>query len=227
MSTEYATEKIARVFARPLDFTDQPPAFAERFWSKVNILTPNECWEWKAYRKPSGYGQFVVRKGVFMTASRVALALTLGPLARGQVACHTRDNPPCCNPAHLFSGTQHDNAVDSVLKGRANRAFGMFTASSKLTDDQVCEIRKYPSQYGLAQRLAHEFGVSETAIRRIRNRMTWTHLPDITNPLHLCVKGHPLTGANLLDRKAPVGQTFCAKCAEAFRVGRHVKKRVA
>jgi HNH endonuclease len=32
---------------------------------------------------------------------------------------HTCDNPPCCNPRHLFLGTPKDNTDDMISKGRA------------------------------------------------------------------------------------------------------------
>ena len=32
--------------------------------------------------------------------------------------CHKCDRPPCCNPDHLFVGTQLDNVADMLAKGR-------------------------------------------------------------------------------------------------------------
>jgi hypothetical protein len=161
-------------FASPLDLTSMDENFRQRFWSKVNIGAPDACWEWTARRQASGYGQFTVRKGVFMTASRVSLALTIGrPLEAGEVACHKCDNPPCVNPTHVFAGTQSDNIFDCVSKGRAIRAVGEATSSNKLTEADVVAIRAHPNRYGLAAELARHFNVSDTTVRRIRAGKKW------------------------------------------------------
>jgi hypothetical protein len=54
-------------------------------------------------------------------AHRVAYELFVGPVPDGMFVCHRCDNPPCCNPAHLFIGTAKDNAVDSSNKERRSR----------------------------------------------------------------------------------------------------------
>jgi len=166
----------AKRYALPLDLRNADADFRERFWSKVDRRGPDECWEWIAYRKPNGYGQFTIRKGVYMTASRVSLALSNGPLAARMVACHTCDNPPCVNPAHLFAGSGSDNAYDSVAKGRANRAHGEATPSAKLTEAQVREIRTYGAYRGVNTDLASRYGVSTTTIRKIRTREKWSRV---------------------------------------------------
>jgi hypothetical protein len=160
---------------KPLDLTNAPATLRERFWSKVDIRTIDECWEWQAHRKRSGYGQFTVAKGDFHVASRVSAALR-EPVPAGTHVCHTCDNPPCVNPAHLFVGTPSENILDSVSKGRANRARGVDHPDSRLTERDVKYIRTLPRRYGLIAELARRFGVSDTAIRRVRAGITWRHV---------------------------------------------------
>jgi hypothetical protein len=164
-------------FAQPLDLTNADEALLDRFWKKVDIGSRDECWEWMSHRKRSGYGQFTLRNGVFMTANRIALALSIGrPLVAGECACHTCDNPPCCNPAHLFAGTVSDNIRDCVSKGRKNPAIGERTGSAKLTESEVRAILSEPARFGLAAELARKHGVSHTTIRKIRSRQKWAHV---------------------------------------------------
>ncbi len=53
---------------------------------------------------------------------RAARARTRGLCSCGNLvgmdACHTCDNPPCCNPVHIQPGTASDNSRDMVAKGR-------------------------------------------------------------------------------------------------------------
>lgn len=74
--------------------------------------------------------------------------------------CHTCDNPPCVNPAHLFPGTASDNQIDSLRKGR----------KGKLSPAQVRMIRASdePTAFEAAR-----YGVTEDMIRKIRRGTSW------------------------------------------------------
>lgn len=82
---------------------------------KVNSETG--CWEWTKSRGKKGYGQiWVVDK--FIRVPRAAYEEYIGPIPEGLKVLHHCDNPPCFNPEHLFVGTQSENILDSVAKGR-------------------------------------------------------------------------------------------------------------
>lgn len=96
--------------------------YYHRFWAKVHILSPIECWEWQSGKDPNGYGRFGIgpdRSNITpRLAHRVAWELAVGPIPEGRHLCHHCDNPGCVNPAHLFIGTAGDNMRDMARKGR-------------------------------------------------------------------------------------------------------------
>ncbi len=91
---------------------------AALFWQKVDVSKPNGCWPYTGFKKWDGYG-WVRRGEKNIAAHRYAWILTHGEPAEGLHVLHDCDNPPCCNPAHLFLGTHQDNMDDKVAKGRA------------------------------------------------------------------------------------------------------------
>lgn len=89
----------------------------KNFWSKVSKEShPKGCWEWTASHI-RGYGQFGLNYKMFK-AHRVAYLIHHGQLDLNLLVCHTCDNPKCCNPAHLWQGTNGDNSADRDAKGR-------------------------------------------------------------------------------------------------------------
>lgn len=99
-----------------------------RFQSKVSKAPgqgPNgDCWEWQGARV-KGYGTLrICRKDegirINIKAHRVAYFLATGRDLGLSLGCHHCDNPPCCNPSHLFRGTHKKNTHDAIQKGRMN-----------------------------------------------------------------------------------------------------------
>ena len=103
----------------------------KRFWDKVNIAGPDECWEWTAgtYLKGLKYGRFQF-EGKAKSAHRVAYILTNGDIPDDMFVCHTCDNPACCNPKHLWLGSAKDNTQDMLKKGRAKNGNSVKTHCS-------------------------------------------------------------------------------------------------
>lgn len=136
---------------------------------------------------PSGYGQ--VRRG-----GRTRLVTHLVLEASGRPRPHTPadhalhscpggGDPRCCNPRHLRWGTNRENIADKITAGHQHRPTGSSSPTSKLTDEQVREIRRrhVPGKRGYhgdsnTSALAAEYGVSPGAIRNIVRRITWGHL---------------------------------------------------
>lgn len=90
-----------------------------RFLNHLRV-EPTGCIEWTGSMDSKGYGQVWDEK--LHRAPRYAWTLFCGPIPDGLLVCHRCDNPLCVNPAHLFTGTALDNAMDAKLKGRLDRA---------------------------------------------------------------------------------------------------------
>lgn len=153
------------------------------FWARVDKRGPDECWEWQGGRNgkaaKESYGVFWAF-GTRLKAHRFAYEITKGELKHGEMACHKCDNPPCCNPAHLFAGTPAVNAQDCKAKGRMNHQCGEARYNATLTDEKVREIRsRYQKRKvgGMGiDRLAELYGVGRTMIYAIVTRQRWAHV---------------------------------------------------
>jgi hypothetical protein len=153
------------------------------FWNCVEVGESDKCWPWKLYCDPRGYGR-VKRKKKNYSAHRIAYQLHYlnGRQLRleGLNVCHKCDNPPCCNPSHLFLGTQKKNLDDAITKGRLFSLpprKGSENGRAKLTDSDVAEIRAaYEPRYGALTELSKRFGVSRGVIWKVVNNRSWKHV---------------------------------------------------
>jgi hypothetical protein len=98
----------------------------ERFWLYVRKGGTDDCWPWigPIAKSRRGYGRF--KRGGRVVGSeqshRLAWEFTHGAKPPPDLfVCHRCDNPPCCNPAHLFLGTAKENNHDMWKKGRGSR----------------------------------------------------------------------------------------------------------
>lgn len=151
----------------------------ERFWSRVKKDCANGCWEWQSCLHKCGYGQISINRksiGVHRVSYAMHHPLTINLLDESTICvCHKCDNRKCCNPAHLFLGSNADNTRDRNEKGR--QAKGMQTGAAKLTEQQVLEIRHQYAAGNITQRqLANIFNVRHEAIGKIIRRQYWKHL---------------------------------------------------
>lgn len=142
-----------------------------RFWNGVDVRHRNECWVWRGRRNAGGHGEFKV-DGASRQAHRVAFELAFGQIPDGMVVRHTCDNPACCNPTHLLTGSHADNVRDRVIRQRG--AVGERAGKAKLTAEQVYAIRASEMSRDV---LARVYGVSVHNITAIRSGRSWRHLP--------------------------------------------------
>jgi hypothetical protein len=160
-----------------LESPDLAQAVASWFWQ---ALTPSgECLVWSRNCNMYGYGRFTTRAfdghRHALGTHRVAYELTYGAIPAGLVVCHRCDNPPCCNPAHLFLGTIKDNLHDSVAKGRFTR--GERQHNAKLTTERVQVMRQQYAAGIPVRDLASDYEVTITTVRMVVKRRIWRHVP--------------------------------------------------
>lgn len=146
-----------------------------RFWTKVKIGEPDECWEWQAGKTTRGYGNIgASRESGTTIAHRIAWMLHHGQqVPAGAHVLHRCDNRGCVNPHHLFLGTHDDNMADKARKGRANRMPGERNPSAKLTEEAVREIRAAAGYHG---EIGSRFGVSASTVQSIKVGRIWKHV---------------------------------------------------
>lgn len=174
------SRRDSRVFHVPL---------VDRFWKYVE--KSDGCWIWRGARGGLGrYGQIVGDNREVLIASRVSWELANGPIPSGLLVCHRCDNPPCVNPAHLFLGTNADNAADKMRKGRLRLKFptgdpnhpwrlhpkrGAEVWNAKITPALAEEIRRrYAGGAVTQQQLWTEYGLSRASVQRVLHGRHWT-----------------------------------------------------
>lgn len=183
------------------------PRLVEKFWRFVDTSGGAEkCWEWQHSRNTSNYGSVRINdhyRVYCALAHRLSWAIHNGPIPDGLLVCHACDNPPCCNPAHLWLGTDADNIADMRAKGRdargARSAFkkypelyygdrhwarrrpelikrGEAAVQSKLTEAQAQRIIDEAIDIPTCDALASEFCVAKQTVYDVWHRRTWKHL---------------------------------------------------
>jgi len=154
--------------------TGRPPKDPwDRILCKITKNETTGCWEWTGSKNHGGYGHFEI-KGKCIRVHRFSLERKLGrTLVLGEVARHMCNNRVCCNPDHLEPGSQQDNIDDRTRAGihKANAPRGERNNQTKLSDQQISEIRAFQGMYSRSE-LARMYGVHTVHISRIHNNRT-------------------------------------------------------
>lgn len=130
----------------------------------------NGCWESVSHKAKRDFGYTMFNK---TTAHRYFYEKFVGNIPKGLHVLHKCDNPACCNPKHLFLGTNQDNVTDKVNKGRQPVHIGVKNPKCKLTVEQVIKIF-YDTR--LQRIIADEYSISESTIRDIKKYRTWNEI---------------------------------------------------
>lgn len=144
-----------------------------RFWSSVETAGDDDCWVWAKSKDRKGYGKFGVgsmKDGTrrIEQSSRTAWRLTNGPIPDGLFVCHSCDNPPCCNPRHLWLGTCKENLQDMHAKGR-------FYAKS-WTDKEKIKAIKILGASKTIEEIANEIDVQPSFVSKVLRGASFKHI---------------------------------------------------
>ena len=99
--------------------------YHKTFWDSIAVTeSSSDCWECLlALNKKDGKGHCTVSVTQIaagcsrMFAHRIAFMLTWGEIPDGAQILHTCGNNRCCNPFHLYAGTDKHNIQDAIDAG--------------------------------------------------------------------------------------------------------------
>lgn len=167
----------------------------QKFWSKVEVAGPDECWLWIGATNRTGplaYGYLTLgyenTRRTTMGAHRISWEIHNSmSIPDGLMVLHRCDVPLCVNPNHHFLGDAGDNVRDCFSKGRhpgikslpagdPRRPRGKNHPKAVLNEDLVRQLRTL-----------HAFGVPIKRIARINDlpyqttrkavlKETWAHV---------------------------------------------------
>ncbi len=149
-------------------------------WRFISVGGADECWNWIGSKDTTGYGRIGIGRKYY-AVHRIVYSLSVkdipfsAPKKRtdeGHVL-HTCDNRACCNPRHLFLGTQKDNMRDMVSKSRRASTKGELNPNAVLSRKDVGDIKWILSKGIACPEIARLYGVTATAISRIRDGVSW------------------------------------------------------
>jgi len=124
----------------------------ERFLNHVKKTAT--CWLWMGKSFTDfGYGRFNNggKFGKIEHAHRVSYKLFVGKIMKNKFILHKCDNPKCVNPGHLFIGTQKDNIMDAITKGR-------FKPGKKFSVEFIKKLRsKFKPGFAVTKLLSFKF----------------------------------------------------------------------
>lgn len=139
-----------------------------RLMKKIKI-DETGCWIWTGYCK-HGYGQISI-DGVQMAVHRVMYELIWGKIPEDHLIRHFCHKGECCNPFHISTGTEYENAQDMKEAGRSLR--GEKNPRSKLTKEQAESIIKDKRDVKI---IAKEYDITNEHVNNIKTGKRWPHL---------------------------------------------------
>ena len=128
-------------------------------------VNENGCWICTSHYKDNDGYPIKWINGRNVRISHIFFEKYKGQIPVGMCVCHTCDTPPCINPDHLWIGTNKENTIDMIMKGRSG--------FSKLRRKDIIEIRSLNETY---RNIAIKYNVSCSRISDIKNKKSWSYI---------------------------------------------------
>lgn len=156
----------------------------DRLLSRVTMVPIAGCWIFTGSLNEAGYGMIGIgRRGEGVDrAHRITYRHFCGEIPAGMFVCHRCDQPACCNPHHLFLGTNLDNVRDCIGKGRASNPpknphlIGESHYAHVITADVVRAARRLRAEGMMYKDIASSLGAPIRAIYGACTGKSWRHI---------------------------------------------------
>lgn len=147
----------------------------------AHVKLPSGCWGWNRYIHPDGYGLLCcyMRKSSYtLRAHRVSYELFKGAVPKDKHVLHQCDNRYCCNPNHLYLGTDKDNALDIIQRGhnpgwiqKGDRVWAKLVSENKrkFSDEDIIKMKKLIKKGWSQKQIANKYGVNPSNVSRALN----------------------------------------------------------
>jgi hypothetical protein len=137
----------------------------------------------RTFRKKSRYAYVRVTlrvpgtpRNAHLDVHRLVLEAFIGPCPAGMECRHLDGDLANNRLENLCWGTPVENAADITRHGRRYRPTGSLNNRARLTEADVCFIRKLWAEGQSFRTLARRFGVKPYTISRAARGESWTHV---------------------------------------------------
>lgn len=146
------------------------PDALTRFKQKCS---PHEsgCVLWNGWKDKDGYGMFNLNRRDIRATHASLFLFRAEAVPNGMQVNHSCDNAECVNPDHLTVGTQKQNMIEMVSRGRVFHQGKHFNA--KLSLEQAEEIRARRNRGERNIDIAKDFGIAQSTVSAIFKGRNW------------------------------------------------------
>ncbi len=159
-------------------FGPKPIPVETRFWR--HVVRTGGCWLWTGAKFTDGYGKIRLDRASkkYISAHRLSWQIAYGQVPQGLSVLHQCDTPACVRPDHLFLGTQTDNCMDMMEKGRDRHPRGEAHQGARLREQDVVQIRKIGREGILtSSETAAFYGITRDYAKALMSGLRWGALP--------------------------------------------------